>query len=416
MKNVWIINQHNMPPAYGHLNRHYYFGQYLKQMGYEPSVFVGSFLHNTHHQMIEDKRLFLKYEPCSFDYTFVSTCDYSNSKFKRLYAMLQFYTKMFKVSKTLPKPDVVIGSSPHLLSALAAILIAKKYNAQSIVEVRDLWPESLKEYGVLKNPLILGILYSLEKWIYKKADKLIFTMDGGAEYIKDKGWDKDHGGPIDLAKVFNCNNGVDLATFNYNRDNYKYDDADLENQDLFRVIYTGSIRHVNNIQSIVKVAQIIQNLKVDKVKFLIYGEGNERHKLETYCQEHQINNISFKGFVDKQYIPYILSQSHLNIFHFEPNKLAKYGASLNKMFEYFASGKPTLTDCMFKNDLIIQYHCGLVVDHASDQELADTILYFANMPLDEYNTYGKNALRLAKQFDYQTLTAKLIDIIEQTTI
>jgi len=413
MKKVWIISQHNMPPAYGHLNRHFYLGQYLKQMGYEPSVFVGSFLHNTNHQMINDHSLLLKYEPCSFDYYFVSTCDYSKSKIKRLYAMLQFYFKMFKVSKKLPKPEVVIGSSPHLLSALAAILIARKHKAQAIVEIRDLWPESLKEYKVLSNPIILGVLYQLEKWIYKHADKLIFTMDGGAEYIKDKKWDTAQGGPINLAKVFNCNNGVDLSTFNENRDAYKYADEDLDNSNLFRVIYTGSIRHVNNIQSIVNVAQIIQERQVDKLKFLIFGDGNERIKLEEYCQSNQINNISFKGFVDKKYIPYILSQSHLNIFHFEPNKLAKYGASLNKMFEYFASGKPTLTDCEFKNDLLIKYQCGKVIDHATEQQLADAIIEFAQMPLDEYKVYGENALRLAKLFDYQTLTIKLIDIIEQ---
>ncbi|MEI7667555.1 MAG: glycosyltransferase family 4 protein, partial [Erysipelotrichaceae bacterium] len=287
MKNIWIINQHNMPPEYGHLNRHYNLGRYLKQMGYEPSVFVGSFLHNTTHQMINDKRLYLKYEPCSFDYYFVSTCDYSKSKVKRLISMFQFYRNMFKVSKILPRPDVIIGSSPQPLSAVAAIIIARRCKAQAIVEIRDLWPESLKEFKVLTNPLILSCLYMFEKWIYKKADKIIFTMDGGEEYIKDRAWDKDPGGPIDLKKVFYCNNGVDLSTFNYNRDTYKYADPDLDDKNLFRVIYTGSIRLVNNVQTIVNVAQIIQERKIKNIKFLIFGEGHERLQLEAYCLEHK---------------------------------------------------------------------------------------------------------------------------------
>ena len=59
---IWLINQYNMPPEYGHLNRHFNFGKYLKRMGHEPTVFVGSFLHNTKIQMIEDDSLIRRYE------------------------------------------------------------------------------------------------------------------------------------------------------------------------------------------------------------------------------------------------------------------------------------------------------------------------------------------------------------------
>ena len=62
MKKIWIINQYNMPPEYGHLNRHYNFGKFLKLLGHEPCVFVGSFLHNTNRQMICDSSIYNKYK------------------------------------------------------------------------------------------------------------------------------------------------------------------------------------------------------------------------------------------------------------------------------------------------------------------------------------------------------------------
>lgn len=65
------------------------------------------------------------------------------------------------------------------------------------------------DLGILnkKNPIV-PLLYKFEKWLYTKADQVVFSMEGGRDYIIDKKWDTDHGGPIDLKKVFYINNGV----------------------------------------------------------------------------------------------------------------------------------------------------------------------------------------------------------------
>lgn len=408
MKKIWIINQYNMPPEYGHLNRHYNFGKYLKRLGHEPSVFVGSFLHNTNKQMIEDKSNFKKYENCEYPYFFIKTCDYSKSKFKRVYAMYEFYRNLFKATKNMEKPDVILGSSAHPLAAVAAIRLAKKHKCQSIVEVRDLWPESFVAYDIIReNNLILKLLYAGEKWIYKKADKLVFTMEGGKDYIIEQGWDKEHGGPIDINKVHHINNGVDLEVFYDNRENYVLEDEDLDNEQTFRVIYAGSIRFANNVKSIIDVAQVINNKHLNDIKFLIYGDGSDREYLEKYCLDNKIQNVIFKGFVDKKKIPYILSKSNLNIMHFKQNNIKKYGASLNKLFEYFASGKPTVSDCEFGYDLIKKYKCGIVVDNANAEQLADAIVKFSKMSEEEYDIYCNNAIIAARDYDFKGLTREL---------
>jgi len=103
----------------------------------------------------------------------------------------------------------------------------------------------------------------------------------------------------------------------------------------------------------------------------------------------------------------------VNIFHFKQNSLKKYGASLNKMFEYFASGKPTISDCEFGYDIIKRYNCGVVVDNADSNKLAELILDFYNMPKEEYETYCKNALRAAQDFDFKVLTDKLEEVIQE---
>lgn len=409
---IWLINQYNMPPEYGHLNRHFNFGKYLKRLGHEPTVFVGSFLHNTKIQMIENDLLVRRYENTEYSYYFVKTCDYSVSKLKRIYAMYEFYKNLFKVVKSFEKPDVILGSSAHPLAAIAAIKLAKKYGCKSIVEIRDLWPESFVAYEFIskKNP-ILRLLYAGEKWIYKNADKLVFTMEGGIDYITDRGWGNNNGGPIDLSKVYHINNGVDLEIFNYNKEHYYFDDEDLDNTNTFKVIYTGSIRLVNNVKSIIDAALEVQKQGVDNIKFIIYGDGSDKERLERYCLDHKINNIVFKGFIDKKYIPYILNRSDLNIIHFRQSKIKKYGASLNKMFEYFASGKPTLSDCEFGYDLINKYKCGFVIDDADSKRMAKEIVRIKNLDVNHYRILCENALNAAKDYDFLNLSNKLVDIL-----
>lgn len=401
-----------MPPEYGHLNRQFNFGKYLQLKGHEPTVFAGSFLHNVNIQMINDDSLNKRYLNSTYPFYFIRTLNYEGSRLKRVLAMVQFYRNVMKVAKTIEKPDVVIGSSAHPLTALAAIRLGKKFGVQSIIEIRDLWPESFVAYDIVKrkNPL-MALFYSIEKWFYTKADKVIFTMEGGADYIKEKQWDTGNGGLVDLDKVYHINNGVDLEVYNTNKDQFTLNDEDLERDDTFKVVYTGSIKLVNNVKSIVDIAHETQKQVNDKIQFLVYGDGSDRAELERYCEENKIENITFKGSVEKKFIPFILSKSDLNIIHFEQSNLKKYGSSLNKMFDYFASGKPVISDCEFGYDLIKKYECGFVLDNGSPREISNEIIRVSNLTNDEYLRLSANALKAAHDYDFSILTDKLIDCI-----
>lgn len=411
MKNIWIFNQYNMPPEYGHLNRHFNFGKYIKRTGDNPTVFVGSYLHNSNIQMIKDESLYKMYENSTYPYVFVRTCDYSKSRLKRVYAMFEFYRNLMRVTKGFEKPDAILGSSAHPLAAIAAIRLAKKYKCQSIVEVRDLWPESFVAYGIInrKNPL-LKLLYAGEKLIYKKADKLIFTMEGARDYIIEKGWDKEHGGPIDINKVYHINNGVDLEEFDKNKNQYALEDKDLMNEDIFKVVYTGSIRLVNKIEKLLDVAKL---LKDTNVKFLVWGDGDQLEPLKRRVKDEKIDNVCFKGRIDKKYIPFITSKSQLNIIFGENLPLFRYGVSMNKMFDYFASGKPTIFTFKVRYSIVEKYNAGLELENSSAESIAKSILYFKELDKASYSTYCENARRAALDYSFENLSGALIDIIDK---
>lgn len=410
--NIWLINHYAVPTKFFPLARPASFAKHLNKAGHKVTIFAASAVHNSDINLISDRSKYKEEIVDGIHYVYVRTSQYKGNGKKRIVNMLQYPLRLGSVCRHFEKPDVIIATSVTPMACYAGLKLAKKFKCRGIAEIADLWPESFVAYGLIKaNNPILKPMYLFERHLYKIADKIIFTMEGGKDYIIEKGWDKEHGGPVDIDKVKHINNGVDLEAFYYNRENYQIADKDLENGQVFKVVYAGSIRQANNVKSIIDAAMVIDKLDSANIRFLIYGDGNERENLEKYCAENKINNVVFKGFVDKKYIPYILSKSNLNIIHYERNDLKRYGASLNKLFEYFASGKPAISDCEFGYDLIKRYNCGLVVDNADDRQLAEAIIKISSISQEQYNEYCRNSIKAAQDYDFKALTRRLVSII-----
>lgn len=167
----------------------------------------------------------------------------------------------------------------------------------------------------------------------------------------------------------------------------------------------------NELSYLLEAAKIIQDKGVKNIKFILFGDGYQRKGLEQFAKDNNLQNVIFKGKVEKKYIPSILSRSDLNVFTGKHIYLYKYGLSLNKMFDYFASGKPILSNIECGYDLLEKYNCGETVKGGSSESLAEGILRFYNMPKEEYNIYCKNALKAAQDFDFKVLTDKLEKVI-----
>lgn len=403
MKKIWFVSHYSMPPKYEMRIKTQMYAHNLNKMGYDTKIFSSSTIHNTDINLISDNTPYICRSYNDLNFVHIKCHNYKGNGLKRIRNMIEFSIKFKQIAKEFELPNVIVADV-NCINYEPIYKFCKQNNIKLLLDIRDLWPLSIVEYFNLseKNPII-KYLYSREKEMYKRADGIIFSMEGGKDYIIDRGWHDE----INLSKIHYINNGVDLENFNKNKEINIINDRDLENDEYFKVIYTGSIRRVNNVKKIVDTAKEIHELGYKNIKFLIYGEGDDKEVLEKYCSENGLENVIFKGFIEKNKIPYILSTSNLNIFHFEQNRIKKYGASLNKMFEYFASGKPTISDCEFGYDLINKYKTGIVVDNADAKQLAKAVLKFYEMPESEYKVYCNNALNVAKNFDYSVLTRKL---------
>ncbi|MBJ2357868.1 glycosyltransferase family 4 protein [Sphaerochaeta sp. S2] len=413
-KNIWIINQYAMSPDHEVRVRHNMFARYLGELDYDVTVIGGSFFHNMNKSVDIGKGKFKIKEYGNQRFVHVRVNSYKGNGFKRKISFLIFHLNLILSAKRIIQnigqvPNIVIYDNAAF-PINAALYLQKRYHSKLIVEVRDLWPESIIVYKVAKsNNLLIRYLYYLEKNMYIKADSIIFTMEGGKDYIIEKGWDKQHGGSVNLDKVHHINNGVDLDVFDRNVQEKIIKDVDLDNPDSFKFVYTGSIRRANNLDLVLDAAKLVKN---PKIQFLIWGDGDQLTRLKQRLKDEQIQNVIFKGKVGKHFVPGILHRADATFFVLENSPLFRFGLSLNKSFEYLAAGKPLLIIGDAAYSMIDEYKCGYHLRENSPEEFSKSVEQLVGLDSREYQALCENARDAAKKYDFKVLTDKLIELLE----
>ena len=404
---IWLINHYAVPPQYYPLARQTYFANNLMKMGHRVTIISASTVHNSDINLITDGSEWRRETVDGVDHVYIKCCDYKDNGIKRVCNMCEFAWKLPGVCKHLEKPDAIVSTSMPPMSCAKGVKIAKKYGVPAIAEIADLWPESIVEYGIASqnNPAVI-YLRKLEKWIYINADSLIFTGAGGYESIVANGWEKE----VPREKFVYINNGIDLEYFDYNKEHFIIEDSDLDDESKLNVVYTGSIRKVNDLSGILEVAK---NIKNPKINFLIWGNGDQLESLKKRVMDEKISNVNFKGGVEKKYIANITSKAFINYAHNQPSPLFKYGISFNKIFDYLAAGRPILCDFPCSYNPVIMGNAGVSVDSANPKEIACQIEAFADMPKKEFEQYCINARKTAEEYDFSILTQKLVDVINK---
>lgn len=406
---IWFINKEAAPSAeFATHMRTLRQAKYFQDKGHEVKVFCSAVVHNSkivhrfkgvcHEEIHDDVPL-----------VFVKCPEYGESFVKRVLSFIVFSINMLRI-RMENKPDVIVHESKTPFDILC-MRLAKKYKARYIVDIEDLWPFEFEQVGVLssKNP-ILKLFYRAQRYIYSKAEHVVISMEGGQDYVRERKWDKEQGGPIDINRVHYVNNGISLEEFRRNAEQHIVHDPDLENVNSFKVIYLGSIRRANNLDQLLDAAKELKG--EDNIVFFIYGDGSDRTALEERCKKENISNVKFKAkWTELKYVPYILSKANLHILNYGKN-WAPYGGSMNKMMMAFASGKPMICNADMPYSEIIRHNLGVDKVFNTSKEYALAIKSIYDLSEDEYNTMCNRVKEVAKRYDIQYLCDKFAECCE----
>ena len=414
MKKLWIWNHDATYMFRNRSGRHYWFAKYIRAYGFEPVVFCASTNHFDGTQM-DFKGNYRVDTVDGIPFVFVKTPAYKGNGGKRIWNWMCFYRGLFRIYRSVAarfgKPDVILASSVHPLTMAAGVQIGKRLGIPCSCEVRDLWPEAIFQAGMARERSFLGRALILgEHWIYRNADAMIFTKEGDTDYLGERGWLTEQGGDIDIRQCFYINNGIDLQEYVKQIREKRLEDPDLSS-DAFRVTYVGTLRKVNHLELLIRAAVLLK--EETDIEFLIYGAGEEEEALKRLIRENGLERVHMKGYVNGQFVPYILSCSSVNLLNYSQHMYNwSRGNSSRKLFEYMASGKPVISTVAMKYSPIEKYRCGISMESGSAEELADCIRRIKGMGAEERERMGRNARAGAGDFDASVLTGKLADVIE----
>lgn len=404
-KCIWIVNYYTSSPEVTSNPRYPEFAAAFMKAGYN----VITFNADTNEGIIFDGK-FKDVWYGEHHFVHVKSPKYVGNGLKRMISIFCFAMRLYFNRKKFTKPDIILHNL-HTPFDYPVCWIAKKLHAKYIAEAWDMWPEDFVTFGFLsEKSLAMKFAYWAERKLYERADKVIFTLEGGLDYIKSKGWTTDLGGKVDPTKVHYINNGVNLDVFEYNKKTFVRGDKDLTDPDTYKVIYMGAIHLVNHVKEVIDAAALLQNNP--KYRFFIYGDGSDRDELEQYVKEKQITNVVFKEKrIPFKEVAWVVSQATVNLMNYQ-KEFGIHGVSSGKMFQYFAAGKPICCNVKLNYSEISRNNIGIDRDLETPEQYAAAIRELAEMPKAEYDAMCHRVLDTAKRFDYRALAAEELKVIE----
>jgi len=299
------------------------------------------------------------------------------------------------------KTDIIIATSPHFFTALSGMIISKIKRKKWILEIRDLWPESIVTLGAIKNKKIIRFLEKLEMTCYRSCDKIISVTNSFKKIIVSKG--------INREKIDIITNGVDLNLFYPKQKNKNLIDfLGLNNK--FVVGYIGTIGMAHALDFIVNAASFIDD---KEIHIIIMGEGAEKANIKKLKSEKIINNVSILDSVSKEKIIDYISCIDVALINLKRSDLFNTVIP-SKIFENAAMQKPILLGVDGESrEIIEKYSAGLYFTPEYTEDFIDKLMSIKNDPrlLEDLK---EGSRKLASDYNRENLALKMLSSINRT--
>lgn len=332
---------------------------------------------------------------------------YNKSFLGRLWAYFSFvfsgtYAGLFKVKG---KYDVILVTSPPLFVGIIAYILSVVKRTPFIFEVRDLWPESAIDTGVITNRYIIKFAYWFEGFVYKKAKLInVLTPAFYRTLVEKKGVNPNKIIEIPNAADFDMSddliNTMNIASF---REKHGWEDK-------FVITYVGAHGVANGLHQIVETAEL---LKDTRALFVLIGDGMKKSVLQEDVQRRGLTNVVFKDPVPKRDVLKYVLASDMGASVLIKNDTFKTVYS-NKTFDYMSCKKPIFMAIDgVSRELLDKAGAGVFVEPENPRDFADKVLtYLGNQEL--LKKQGESGYQYAKQnFDRSFLALKYLEELKK---
>ena len=399
---ILLINQAFVSPDEPGHTRHFEMAKFLQSHGHELVIVASDLNYQTGQRTVARTGVFAEQ---NFDGVHVLR-SYIYPALHRSYVwrIVSFFSFMFSSVWTALQAkdvDLVMGTTPPIFQAVSAWVVALIRRKPFLLEVRDLWPEFGVSMGVLKNPVVIALARWLEMFLYARATHILVNSPAYKEYMIGKG--------VPENKVTYIAYGTDVDMFNPQVDGSSIR-AELGMDDKFVVLYAGALGQANDIDTILRAAERLK--EEDKIRFVLFGDGKERTRLQAEAERMKLSNFIFAGVRPKKDMPYVVASADvcLAILQDIPMFRTTYP---NKVFDYMAAGRATvLVIDGVSRGLIESSNGGVFVQPGDDAMLAEKILELSKDP-QRVQQMGQSAREyLVKHLDRRDKLNETLGLLE----
>jgi glycosyltransferase involved in cell wall biosynthesis len=261
--------------------------------------------------------------------TWIHPCR-SASPLGRLANYLSFcVTSMILGYWGLGRMNVVVVESPPLFLGIAGYIMARLKRARLVLNVSDLWPESVVRLGIVSNAHLIRLARHLEEFLYRQADLVTGQTQGIVQSIRARS----------VARAVELlTNGADLETFSRGRRDGALRTA-WKAGDSFVVGYAGNIGLAQNLETVLRAAQRLARDRT--IRFVLVGDGADRPRIEKLLDRLALDNTILLPLQPRERMPAILASFDAAVVPLRKLELFQ-GALPSKMFEAMASSLPVV--------------------------------------------------------------------------
>ena len=307
--------------------------------------------------------------------------------------------------KAKGKFDVVVVTSPPLFVGFSGYIISRLKRIPLVFEVRDLWPESAIDTGVLTNKWIIKMAFWFEKFIYKKAKLINVLTPAFYNTLKDNK-------KVSERKIIMIPNASD---FTLSEDLLQHFDRETFRKEMhldrrFVITYVGAHGVANHLQQVLEASKKLEDTNV---LFLLIGQGMEKEKLKKMALEMKVGNVRFIDPVPKKEVFKYILASEMGASILKKVDAFKTVYS-NKTFDYMSCKKPVLMAIDgVSRQLVEDADCGIYIEPENIEEYDRCIRAYINN-VERLQKEGNNGYEYAKRhFDRNVLARKYLDQIKE---
>ena len=390
---LWV-NHFAVAPDMGGPTRHAEMGRELARRGWSVTVAASDYhLHRrAYMRRAPDDRRAVHERIDGVDFAWLWASPYTANDLRRVGNWLSFSRALLELPLPEP-PRIVIGSTPHLLAALAAWRIARRHRAPFVLEVRDLWPETLAVAGRRKGAGYLG-MWMLARHLYAVASRIIVLAEGTASYLARHG--------VPEHKLVFVPNGIDAARFIA---------PEVAGGDACRLVYAGAHGPANGLDAVLDAAELLR-ARTD-IRFVLVGDGPAKAQLVASAQARGLHNIEFRDPIPKPEMPAFLASCDAGLMVLKDVPVFAFGVSPNKLFDYWGAGLPVV--CNVAGEVaspVAACDGGIQAASASGRALADAVLAIADRSAAERRAMGRRGREwVVEERDRARLAGRLEDVL-----